>query len=225
MKSQHRDPTQSKEAGFTLLELLISMTLLVFLMVLVFGGLRFGSHAWANSEARSSGTDDVRLAQTFLRHSLELAYPQFVASDPTSAHIDFSGTDSQIAFLGPGAASTGIGSRARTRIGTSGQRGTLELIVAESPELASADFESDAEVLLSGLKSFSISYFGATRPNEPAEWRSRWENQTRLPQLIRITAEFPERDARVWPDLVIAPRISADVGCLFDVLTRYCRGR
>jgi hypothetical protein len=29
----------------------------------------------------------------------------------------------------------------------------------------------------------------------------------------------------LWPDLVAAPRIDADAGCVFDPLTRYCQGR
>src|SRR5262245_35771661 len=107
-RRQTRSPRQTAEAGFTLLELLISMTLLGFLMVLVFGGLRFGTHAWANSEARSSGTDDIRLAQTFLRHSLERAYPHFLYADPASAHVDFSGTANEIVFLGPAAGALGL---------------------------------------------------------------------------------------------------------------------
>ena len=39
-------PPHDGEAGFTLLELLISMTLLGLLMLVVLGGLRFGARAW-----------------------------------------------------------------------------------------------------------------------------------------------------------------------------------
>jgi general secretion pathway protein J len=46
-----------------------------------------------------------------------------------------------------------------------------------------------------------------------------------MPQLLRIQVRFTEGDSRTWPDLVIAPRITADVGCVYDQLTQQCRGR
>jgi prepilin-type N-terminal cleavage/methylation domain-containing protein len=71
---EHRrnDPS---DAGFTLLELLVAMTLLGLLMTVVFGGLRFGARAWERAETDSSGTDEIRLAQSILRHELELPIP------------------------------------------------------------------------------------------------------------------------------------------------------
>ena len=63
------------EAGFTLLELLVSMTLLALLAIAMFGSLRFGARAWDRSEAHGAGMEQVRLVQQLLRRDLEQAYP------------------------------------------------------------------------------------------------------------------------------------------------------
>src|SRR5579864_2460479 len=63
------------DAGFTLLELLISLTLLAVLSAILFGGLRFGTRAWERSEVMASETDEIAIAQNFLRRQLSDAYP------------------------------------------------------------------------------------------------------------------------------------------------------
>jgi general secretion pathway protein J len=216
---------RGSEAGFTLLELLIAMTLLGLLMTMIFGGLRFGVRVWERSEAYSSGADAVRLAQTLLRRDLEQAYPMFVDDDPTRAHVDFSGSPQAIAFLGPEPAVLGPGGRARIRVLGREQGADVALAVQMQSELSNAGASVPEEVLLTGLKSVEFGYFGKRRDENAASWHDRWDNQTRLPLLIRIRAEFPERSRRTWPELIVAPRLAADVGCLYDVLTSYCRGR
>jgi general secretion pathway protein J len=46
-----------------------------------------------------------------------------------------------------------------------------------------------------------------------------------LPKLIRIRVSFKPRDGRIWPDLIVAPHIDADSGCVYDPSIRHCAGR
>ena len=225
-KKRYALPEQS-EAGFTLLELLISMTLVGLLMAVVFGSLRFGAHAWERSEAQNSGTDEIRLLQTKLRHELERAYPFFVVTDPTRASIDFNGTTEELIFLAPMANALGPAARARIKVARTPEGDGMRFVLTERPELSLPDESegSQTEVLLFGLTGLEFAYFGKEMLDESPRWHESWQGQTRLPQLIRMRAEFPRGDRRVWPELVIAPRISADVSCVFDLLAKFCRGR
>jgi general secretion pathway protein J len=94
-------------------------------------------------------------------------------------------------------------------------------------ELVAADAPSKVEkkTLLAGTASIEFAYFGKWASEANAQWHDRWTEQPALPQLLRIQVRFPEGDPRLWPDLVVAPRITVDVGCVFDRLTRQCRGR
>ncbi len=64
----------SRQRGFTLLEILVAVTLLGLLMAALFGGVRLGVRAWEASGARLD--DDARLTavQDFLRERLTQAY-------------------------------------------------------------------------------------------------------------------------------------------------------
>ena len=53
-------------AGFTLVELLVAMTLLGFLTVLLFGGLRFGTRAWEDRRRITPTRMPARSAESLL---------------------------------------------------------------------------------------------------------------------------------------------------------------
>ncbi len=57
----------SRQAGFTLVELLVAMTLLAFLSIALFGGLRFGARSWEAVIDSSAERDRIASTQTFLR--------------------------------------------------------------------------------------------------------------------------------------------------------------
>ena len=61
---------ERRQAGFTLVELLVAMTLLAFLSVSLFGGLRFGARSWEAVVDSSAERDDIASTQTFLRDRL-----------------------------------------------------------------------------------------------------------------------------------------------------------
>jgi general secretion pathway protein J len=214
------------EAGFTLLELLISMTLLGLLMVVVFGGLRFGARAWERNEAHATATDDVRLVQTLLRREIARAYPLFLMDQANLAnrHVDFDGSEDSMSFLAPALAALADAGRARITLSRAVHDGKTALVLSAVAELA-ADSRPYSEVMVDGLKSLDFSYFGADVSKDAPTWRTSWSNEKTMPQLVRVHAVFADGDARTWPEFVVAPRVSVDVNCVYDALTRYCQGR
>jgi general secretion pathway protein J len=213
--------------GFTLVELLVAMALVGLISVLLFSGMRFGTRVWDRSNAHLDGADDVRIAQQLLQHALGEAYPFFRTTDPTHPQIMFDGSESRIVLLAPPPASLGAGGLAQYEFSISNRDGKFQLAMMVQPELARADSPPTTarEILLSGMKSLSFSFFGATQRDGPSSWRDQWSGEKSLPKLVRIDGGFFDSDARIWPELVIATRIDMDVSCVFDPLTRYCRGR
>ena len=65
-------------------------------------------------------------------------------------------------------------------------------------------------MLLDNLVAVEISYYGVRGRGEDAEWTDRWDDDQRLPLLVRIRIEFPESDRRIWPELTVALRIHGE---------------
>lgn len=214
---------RTREAGFTLIELLVALTVLGLLMVLLFGSFHFGTRVWEKSMAHSGGLDDVHIAQSLIRREIEGAYPLF--SGGPDAHVAFEGTADDMKLLGPPARVLAGGGWARVAIGFERAEGVGRLTVTMTPDLAGAAAPLQKETLLDGIEGLHFTYFGQRSPSEAPGWFDNWSSQRSLPSLVRIDITFPKGDARLWPEMIVAPRIAADVGCVYDPLTKHCRGR
>src|SRR5579863_8784532 len=95
MQRNRRDADQGRRrappgaAGFTLIEVLVVVTLLGLLMVAVFAAVRFGAQSWRRAEQHSAGTTYVAAVQDMLRRIIISAKPRFASADPTDAAIAF----------------------------------------------------------------------------------------------------------------------------------------
>ena len=66
---------RSPRAGFTLLELLISLCLMSLLTVVILGALGTGARVWEHATVEQQVVEETVVARKFLRRWLEQAYP------------------------------------------------------------------------------------------------------------------------------------------------------
>jgi general secretion pathway protein J len=217
-----RAKERAGEAGYTLVELLIVLALLAVLAVLMTSGLHLGARAWEAGERANLSVREIALAQARLRHAIGEAYPYFSTADPAVPHVLFEGDARALTVLAADPAANEAGRSLTTIEARAGARG-VDLVVRAVPELATESARGDArdEVLIRGLDRIAFAYLA----EDGTTWLERWQNQKRPPRLVRLSVAFPAGDARAWPDLVVAPRVTADVACVFDPLTKSCRGR
>ena len=209
------------DSGFTLVELLVAMTLLGFLTVLLFGGLRFGTRAWERSQENYADENAVRSAESLLAMTIAQAYPLPLRSSTYGQDVDFDGEARQMTWLT--AADDGSGGMRRLRLRAQPQIGSMDLDLFADAELTAAP-DAAPRHLLSKISAFELSYLGRRVGEKAARWAADWHGQKHLPELVRVRVHM--KDTRlIWPDLVVAPRIAADAGCVLDALTNDCRGR
>jgi general secretion pathway protein J len=210
--------TRNPEAGFTLIELLVSITLMAMLTILLFGGLHFGTRVWEKATTAETVGNRIVSAQQTLADAIQNVYPFFVLSSPTDRHVQFDGEPGAVTFF-----STSPHGGLDVVTITRDANGTL--VMNSRPELATQPGAAVTHrVLLGGVKSFSVAYYGAISRGDAQQWYGVWHNALTLPALIRLRASLDDKTAK-WPDLVIMPRITADQACVYDELTKYCTGR
>ncbi len=216
-----------REAGFTLLEMLIALALFSLLSMTLFGSLRLAIGAWTRGNAHGEEVGQTLHVQNLLRRLVEDAYPLFLTDDPPDGHVDFDGTLQAVTFLASTPIVLGTGGRSRISLSAQPRGNQVDLVLTSNLELARPDDRSVLmrKPLLPDLAAVEFSYFGRLASDRNPVWHPQWKGQSALPQLIRVLVRFPSDDPRIWPELVITPRITADVGCVHDLLTNRCRGR
>lgn len=214
--------TGSRNSGFTLVELMIGLALLGFLSLLMLSGLEITSNAWRHVDARATAGRELESAQDLLRDRLSQAYPAVISDDDGNHTIDFAGRADAIEFVAP--LPERFGARVLVRFRLHLDDGTLRLGWS-LPGNAETDSDSPTEAsVLGNLSDVVILYYGIDDPTAPAHWQSSWLGRKSLPSLIRVHLSRNAPETSAWPDLVIAPLVSADAQCVFDPSDGACRG-
>jgi hypothetical protein len=174
--------------------------------------------AWERTDSTTSAVDQVRTVQELIRDDIERMCPRrnVAAAQPAAPpRLEFSGAETSVQFLGPAPVAAGGRTCASMafHLAPAGAHTNLMLRLRNG-----VNGTSDAE-LLRQVQSVEFAYLARGRG-----WQSRWTGRADLPDLIRLRVTFPKGDSRVWPELFIHPRISAEADCNYDAATQSCRG-
>jgi len=206
--------------GYTLVESLASLSLLGLVSLLLVAGLQAAHVRLAHLDRTDAG--EIEAAQDMLRARLEEARP-LTTLETQSAMIDFDGRADEIDFSAPPPQSHGPDAPYHYRLHLSGG-GDLRLDAGSDLELNQSRPVSSV-VLLRGVSSLDVAYFGPDPMTKSAAWLGHWQQQPVLPRLVRVRLGFPPQDRRSWPTLLIRPAATIDSTCVIDANTGDCQGR
>lgn len=200
----------SLHSGFTLLEILVAVSLLALLMALAVGSLRTAVRATRSGEALVERTDRVRVTQEFLRRQLSHAMPlPFERLEDTGENRVFVADRDNLRFVAP---MPGYLSRGGPHVqwlslvdDVDGAR--LEFDHAQlngyDPDDPKGDSKREPVVLLEGIREARFEYRALDEAGELDDWSSTWDDPQRMPLLVRLRLEFDEDRRQRWPDLEI----------------------
>lgn len=220
------------EQGMTLIEALVALALMAMLSVGLLTTFRIGGRVYSQVSRLDAGARDSATVQQFLRHALEGAYPLHPHPGRLTTQYGLEGSEQSVSFLGPMPESSGSAGYFRYELTLeTSEKGWKDLLVRWSPARAGASAGTseggNSEVLLQRVDSVEWSYLETVDPasNQPVtpRWLTAWGATAGLPTLVRLRVQFPPGDARSWPEFVVAPRITDDAGCEFDVISQICR--
>lgn len=189
-----RSSSRDWQRGFTLLEMMVALTILGMMTVLIVTLLPAGITGAARVSAISGNIGQIRDVQQLLRRQLT-TMPPLTRRDAHEDRLLFSGREQVLTF--PAYPLSGQGGIAPILI-------TLRLQTREK-RIALLYLQGREErELLSGINDGEFSYYGVLPPEVAPRWHGAWSNSGRLPQLVRLTLR-PADERQFWPELIIAP--------------------
>jgi general secretion pathway protein J len=206
-------PSRVSASGFTLVELLLAVTLMSILLGLAYGGLRAATRASESGQALLEESGSVRTVHQFIRRQLNQMQPLpfEVTEDAEQTRIVFRGDSRSIQFVGPMPGYLGNGGpQVQLLQFAPGPDGTDELLFSHAllqdfePERL---FDRDPIVLLDDIESGSFEFLGRDGEGELTGWAPSWDDLEALPAVVGLQLEFVEGSPVAWPLLTTGVRV------------------
>ena len=204
-----------KARGFSLLEVLLAITLLALLIAGAYSGIRAAANAMRAGEAAIDRADRLRTAQEFLRHQLSRILPlAYAQNEADGTNYVFEGKDQFMRFVAPmpGYLSRG-GPYVQTLELARGKDG-LQLRFNDAM-LNGFDVQksksSDVEpvVLLDHIRDGRFEYRTLDDQGELTNWSSNWANPGLTPLMVRIRLNMQPGVQMPWPVLDVPLMLNA----------------
>jgi general secretion pathway protein J len=183
--------TGKRSSGFTLLEVLVSLTLLTVIVSVSFGALRLSSRSWEAAQARSDDLAETRIALDFLRRQIGQILPKRWRQG-NRERIAFEGEEGRVRFIAPAPFQhAGVGLyEFLLQVDNSGGDTSLALYYEPFYPGASEFRVSDASprsLLLGHVETAGFAFYGAPTEKSEAEWTPAWDPAAEFyPRLVRL---------------------------------------
>ena len=199
--------------GFTLIEVLIALSLLSLLMLALTGAMGAMGQTSERVEQRIEAQDDYRIAQAFLRDILAQASArvsnQTVAGGSERA-VFFTGQPDTVAWIGIMPARYGLGGRHYMRLALEPGAQGPQLVLRYAPWNGAPTFAdwaaAQAQPLVRGVQTLGLRY----QHPLTGQWLPAWPPADLppgagvwLPSAVELTVGGPAPD---WPPIVVALR-------------------
>ena len=202
-----------RQNGFTLVEVLVVMTLLSLVVLALGSALRTTAQTEERVDQRLARNDEIRVVTGFLQSVLGRISGekrQGITSADESPFLISAGPQ-ELVWAGVMTARFGVAGRQFFRLALAEVGGSSALVLQFTPleesVLPTAWDQAASEVLVRNVAAFALQYQDAAQ--DQPEWLAAWQSKDRLPSHVLISMEAANV---AWPPLVVAmrPLIASD---------------
>ncbi|MFT5768749.1 MAG: general secretion pathway protein J, partial [Lysobacterales bacterium] len=201
-----------QQKGFTLVEVLLAITLMSMLLALAYGGLRAAIKTTESGQELLEASGNVRVTHQFIRRQLNQMQPlpYNIENDAEETRVVFEGDSQRIQYVAPMPGYLGQGGPQVQYIelvrGTDG----IELIFSHQL-LQGYDpafmIEREPIILLEGIERAEFEFLARDENGELLGWSGNWDTPGTLPVAVRLDVDFGEDSRSIWPLLMAAVKV------------------
>lgn len=197
--------------GFSLVELLLALTLMGMLLALAYGGLRASTRAADRGQAILEDSSRIRMAHQFVRKQLNQMIPLAFSEDPdTEERTVFEGSAKAIRFVAPMPGYLGFGGPQVQELalvpGEEGEMLVLSHALLQGFEEQNLYYQAPI-VLLEKIDFAEFSFLVRDETGELIGWTNQWDMLDMLPESVALDVDFVDDVYIEWPLLTASVRV------------------
>lgn len=171
------------ESGFTLLELMISITILSLIAVIIGNGFRLGINAWERGEGEVEAVQTMRVLSGLIFQQLKSSYPYKMRIDDEDVVV-FQGEDDSMIFVTTLSAPYNGGFKWVRYLHKDGVLLYNEGMLPDKKLMDSIN--GDDEIIDTDVEEVKFQYYS----NDEDEWKDSWEFGEKLPGAVKIDISY-----------------------------------
>ena len=206
---------QRTQRGFTLLELLVVMSLLSVIMIGLVSALRTMAQTESKIDQRLNRLDEIRVARHFLQQTLTRVSAMTLDAPGATGKkiIPFTATANSLTWVGIMPARPSVGGRHFFRLSMEDTPQGRELVLRFAPwkpDTLTPDWtNAESRILIAGIKQIKVQAEGLppegrlAKESWPKAWQNGWPVPDALPEHLRLELTDLQGD---WPEWTLALR-------------------
>jgi general secretion pathway protein J len=212
-----------REAGFTLVELLVALSVLGLLAVAITGGIDFGRRAWERSDQVASRFESEQLTLDALGDWIEGAHLFKDITGDRRVTYPLVGREESLTLSTPLYRDGMRDELYRVAVFRDNAQATLNAAWTEdrsgqvNPE---DDPDAKRRSLMRDVSALQFRYFEPGLNASRGRWVESWQGKRDLPRAIEISLTMGDGRNRT---IVARPRMTREADCIFDPVSRDCR--
>ncbi|MBI4683141.1 MAG: prepilin-type N-terminal cleavage/methylation domain-containing protein [Nitrospirae bacterium] len=184
-KNEGRRQKAEGSAGFTLLELMIALTILTMVIMIIGNGFRLGMNAWEKGENETLWTQRFRVLSGLLSQQIKSAYPYKMELDEEKVVV-FEGKADSIMFV---TELTGSSYGGFKWVRYSHKDKTLLFKEGLLPDKElTGKISGNEEIVDTDIEEIKFAFYSS----EEGEWKDSWEYGKKLPGAVRVKISYFE---------------------------------
>jgi general secretion pathway protein J len=195
--------------GFTLIEVLIAMTLLSIMVVLLFSSLNICAESWEKGESKISDVNEVAVVYNFFQRHLSEALPLWNDLSEEEKTFSFQGKAQSLQFISAFPASADRSGLQLFSLDLQEEDNEQVIKVTITPFFPVAEGEEwhkEEVTLIKHVKEFSMAYLGSIDGMSEGSWQDEWLDIDILPRLLKINIKL--ENEIFWPEMVIDLKVT-----------------
>jgi general secretion pathway protein J len=194
--------------GFTLIEVLIALTLLGIMVVLLFTSLKISADSWEKGESKIADVDEISVVYNFFQRHLTAAKPLWNDFNGETQILSFQGKPQSLQFASTFPAS--VGKSGPQLISLSLQEEDQERVIKVVltpffPVAEGEEWRQEEVTLVRHVSNFTVSYFGSEDGLSAGAWMDDWLEKQVQPNLVKINIEL--ENGIYWPEMIIQVKV------------------
>jgi general secretion pathway protein J len=207
--------------GFTLLELLLAVSIFAMVVVVLFSSFWVGIGSWEKGEQRIEFQQRMRAVSELMFREVSATYPYFLTPSQLDKHTNYAaffGESNSLRFVSYANLHRRSSGLSMLEFWVSEHKG---LMLGEAAALAANKEDFDAVPLRSGehaleicreVRRLQFRYFDRKKDDDPGEWTDRWDPVERrgyMPRIIEVTLSFSDPRGETITQQLIIPIMSS----------------